>query len=670
MVRSTTDVTAFVVECHSANLNCFYTLNPISDLTRFARSHTGKQPRPKPGRADIAALEWLHVDVDPRPHEDLSTEQGRISSMLRLFKPAPTFVVFSGGGYQAAWRLSRPIPLDGTRESADRAADYSRALEAQLNADATHNVDRLMRLPGTVNFPNAKKQALGRVPTLARVVQGNWSATLDLATLSAGALMQVSDASTAGSAHVSPIDFTALPQLNSVDDLDRWGVASDVKQFICTGPDLSDPRQSAKPKARDRSRGVLWASCELLRSGVPRSHIAAALLNPAFYINAHIREQRDPLRAVTRAIEKAIELVDKESPLLSAGDPARSAREFLRRERPHLRHFRREWLDYDGAAYTEVPTDTIKAHVHRFLKSARTRTKEAGVVPFTVNRSKKLEVLDSLADESHVADSEYEPPCWIEGSGPPPDELLACRNGILQLPTQELLEPSPRLFTRNALDIEYQPGAGPPARWLRFMHELWPKDSGEIRMLEEVLGYLLVPDTTQEKIFLLVGPPRSGKGTIAAVVEALVGTSNVCYPTLQDLSSDFGLQPLIGKQLAVVSDMKIGPRTDRDAITQNLLRISGRDAVNVNRKYLPPWIGRLATRFLILSNEMPRLMNDSGALAKRYLPLQIRESFYGREDLMLRQTLMTELAGILNCAISGWQRLQEAILNWLLRPRR
>ena len=55
---------------------------------------------------------------------------------------------------------------------------------------------------------------------------------------------------------------------------------------------------------------------------------------------------------------------------------------------------------------------------------------------------------------------------------------------------------------------------------------------------------------------LVVGPRHSGKGTIARVLAKLIGTSNVCGPTTSRLAGPFGLQPLIGKSLAVVSDVR------------------------------------------------------------------------------------------------------------------
>jgi putative DNA primase/helicase len=111
--------------------------------------------------------------------------------------------------------------------------------------------------------------------------------------------------------------------------------------------------------------------------------------------------------------------------------------------------------------------------------------------------------------------------------------------------------------------------------------------------------------------------------------------------------------------LAIIGDARLDGRANQHAIAERLLSITGEDAITVDRKYLAPWTGRLPVRFLIISNELPRLADASGALASRFIALVMRESFYGHEDHGLLNRLWPELPGILNWAIAGWQRLKD-----------
>jgi putative DNA primase/helicase len=67
---------------------------------------------------------------------------------------------------------------------------------------------------------------------------------------------------------------------------------------------------------------------------------------------------------------------------------------------------------------------------------------------------------------------------------------------------------------------------------------------------------------------------------------------------------------------------------------------------------------KLPTRFMFLTNELPRLKDSSTALAGRFLVLSMQQSFYSQEDLTLTARLCGELPGILNWALDGWSRLQ------------
>jgi putative DNA primase/helicase len=166
--------------------------------------------------------------------------------------------------------------------------------------------------------------------------------------------------------------------------------------------------------------------------------------------------------------------------------------------------------------------------------------------------------------------------------------------------------------------------------------------------LQEIFGYCLTADARQQKIFEIVGPPRSGKGTIARVLQRLIGHDSTVAPTLAGIATNFGLAPLIGKQVAIISDARLGSRADQHAIVERLLSISGEDVISVDRKYLSAWTGRLQIRFLILSNELPQLADASGALSSRFIVLVLANSFYGREGLGLIDRLLAELPGILN----------------------
>jgi len=174
-----------------------------------------------------------------------------------------------------------------------------------------------------------------------------------------------------------------------------------------------------------------------------------------------------------------------------------------------------------------------------------------------------------------------------------------------------------------------------------------------------MVGYIIGGDTRQQKIFLIAGPKRSGKGTIGRVMTGLLGRHNVAAPTLAGMATNFGLSPLVDRPLALISDARLSTRADTHVVVERLLSISGEDSLTIDRKYRDPWTGRLPTRFVVLTNELPNLSDSSGALASRFVLFVLEKSFYGKENPRLTEELLEEAPGILNWALLGLDRLED-----------
>jgi putative DNA primase/helicase len=349
--------------------------------------------------------------------------------------------------------------------------------------------------------------------------------------------------------------------------------------------------------------------------------------------------------------------------ILDPGAPLATARQLIadryERDGQRILHSQRGDIRvWSGTHYSVIESDSLRASVYEYLERAYL-IKDGKHIPFKPTPRRVTDTLDAVKAIAHL-ESEPQAPFWLDGrTDPSPDELIACANGLLHLPTRDLLPHTPSLMATHALPFDYDPDAPDPSEWLGFLHSLWPDDQESIDTLQEIFGYIISGETRLQKIFLLVGPRRSGKGTIGRVVRQLLGTSNVVGPTLSSLSTNFGISPLVDRPLAIISDARLSGRTDQTVIVERLLSISGEDAQTVDRKYREPWTGQLPTRFLILTNELPRLTDTSGALAGRFVPLRLTQTFYGKEDAHLYERLVGELPGILRWALDGWERLRE-----------
>lgn len=317
------------------------------------------------------------------------------------------------------------------------------------------------------------------------------------------------------------------------------------------------------------------------------------------------------------------------------------------------------WYEWRDGHYPSMEDDIMRKAMYGFIEHSKgvDKKRDERLKP-TATMVNTL--LDALRADRAIP-STVQAPCWMghTPNGMKAEEVISLQNGLLHLPTRVMKPHTPMFFSHNVLPYEFDIRADCPM-WEEFLLTLWPDDPEAIRCLQEIFGYLLTSDTRQQKIFMLVGPMRAGKGTIARAVTRMLGEHNVASPKLGQLLDDTGgLSTLINKQLALIPDARLDARADQQAIAETLLSISGEDRQTINIKYETPWEGRLSARFFLMTNITPRISDDSGALASRFVTLQLTRSFLGNEDQGLDDRLKTEMPGILNWAITGWDRLNQ-----------
>jgi len=286
------------LEQYNGHRNIYFHVNPVlRDVTKKAE------------REDIRAVAWLHVDIDPRAGEDLQAERERALALLttRLPQgvPEPTCVVFSGGGYQGFWRLEQPIQVDGDLAKAEDAKRYNQQLEILFAADNCHNIDRIMRLPGTVNIPDARKLKKGRQPALAELVSFN-DHVYPLSRFTPAPVVQMPEERGFGGGATVKVSGN-VERLAGIEELDQWGVPDRVKVIIVQGKHPDEVKEGDN----SRSAWLFDAICQLVRAGVPDDIIFSVVTDPEFSISESVLDKgANAEKYAIRQIERAKEEVE------------------------------------------------------------------------------------------------------------------------------------------------------------------------------------------------------------------------------------------------------------------------------------------------------------------------------------------------------------------------
>ena len=175
---------------------------------------------------------------------------------------------------------------------------------------------------------------------------------------------------------------------------------------------------------------------------------------------------------------------------------------------PLLRYHRGEWFRFNGKIFVRVEQDELKADVMRCLRQLN-RAK--------ANTSFQASVIANLHPVCAMPSSIDLPArmTGIEWKGA--SDWIVVHNGILDVGAllrrsgEVVLSPhAPSFVSTILLPFAYDPGASCD-RWEAFLVEVLP--SLESRMLlQELFGYCLTFDLSQQKFFLLLGFRGKRKG--------------------------------------------------------------------------------------------------------------------------------------------------------------
>jgi len=325
--------------------------------------------------------------------------------------------------------------------------------------------------------------------------------------------------------------------------------------------------------------------------------------------------------------------------------------EFFRDEHGlELRWWRDEFYRYVGTHYVKLSESELQAIVFAWLDDRRKMAR-----PCHAN-----DVVKAAASLCRV-NFGLDQPCFLGGKATAAN-MIPFKNGLVDITNiggELTIQPhTPAFFSPTCLAYPFDPEAGCPA-WEAFLASSIG-DADGIRLLQQFLGLLLTPDTSFQKLLLLIGPRRSGKGTSLRVFQHLLGPDACVSPSLTSLAGGFGLWQLMGKSVAMFPDAHMPARAEGGRVVEIIKSIVGEDSLSINRKFLPFLPNcRLGVRFIITVNELPRLVDTTLALQARILPLVFPNSFIGKEDRELEGRLKAEASGILNWALGGLYDLRR-----------
>jgi Family of unknown function (DUF5906) len=274
---------AFIADNGNAGFDLYFSPNPIKGTLHK-----------KASKNDILEARHLWADLDPRENEPLEAERDAMLAVLTINLPVglpkPNRVIDSGRGFWGYWELDKPAPVDGSRNNmngplTEAVECYGRGIEQAFGdhfADGCRNIDRIARLPGTVNTKT------GKLASVLREYSHDVAHAIESFPQQAEKPKEPPDQQ---AGHFKPSD-----KYDPIDPTDPLVASLDPKW---SQPDY------ASGFAGDRSRAAFGFVCECKRHGISDETIARCLMS--WPIGTCLREKPNINRELTRILARANE---------------------------------------------------------------------------------------------------------------------------------------------------------------------------------------------------------------------------------------------------------------------------------------------------------------------------------------------------------------------------
>ena len=296
------------------------------------------------------------------------------------------------------------------------------------------------------------------------------------------------------------------------------------------------------------------------------------------------------------------------------------------------------WLWKGNGVWSQVDDREIKQVVHSL---ASNQNLTAAVVN---------SILDLVKTEASIHEVEFD-------QNP---KSINCLNGELSYVSGKwVLEPHNREHYRTSIiPVEFNPDALAP-RFSQFLQEIFSGDSDSINkvlLVEEAIGYTLIPSCYLEKFLMLIGGGANGKSVLLSVVLNLIGKKNVSAVQPAQFDQKFQRAHLFKKLANIVTEIKEGG----EIADAELKSLTSGELTTAENKFVAPFDFIPYATHWFGTNHLPHTRDFSDALFRRGIILTFNNKFEGKSrDVRLGETLKMELSGIFNMALKGLARLLD-----------
>ena len=235
--------------------------------------------------------------------------------------------------------------------------------------------------------------------------------------------------------------------------------------------------------------------------------------------------------------------------------------------------------------------------------------------------------------------------------------ILNLKNGLYNVLEDTILPHNPEYYSTVRLGVTYDKKADCPL-FKKFLQESMGGDMEQVALIQEMLGYFLIPVNSAQKCFVIMGVGGAGKSVLLRVLnDILLGKQNVSNVSWQSLNERFKTAELFGKLANIFADLPT-KNIDDNGIFKALV---GEDYITVEKKNKNPFSFQSSARMLFSCNSIPKNYGDrSEGFYRRLIIMRFNNAVSPeKRDPELINKFRMEADGIFLFALEGLKRLMK-----------
>lgn len=630
---------------------------------------------------DITSMPGLYLDIDIAGdgHKNINLPQS-VSQALEFINDlplGPSIIVNSGGGLHVYYLFNEPWEIETPEERAQAQAvskgwqDFIRT-RTSWTIDSTHDLPRVLRLPGTINgkIPNSPMRVDVITHNDFRYNPSDFQEyACEIAKIEKREKFHRNPSDGPSSLILDNCVFLQAIRDNAAQVTEPQWVAALSNLARCSdGPEachaMSAPYpgytyQETEAKISHALNNMHPQSCQYIQNVLgfnqcPECGVKA----PVAWALKRKRKQENP-------IPDDFWNPKPDEPELSKFTDLGNAEYFSRYYAGRVRHCAEmdKWLIWDGKRWNIDGSNQITVMAGKCVRSMYdflSKIDDDAARKQLFKHAMKSEDANKLAAMIKLARG------YMSVSVDTLDQdpwLLNSPSGIIDLKTGELLPHDPARNMTKMISATYDPAAMCPT-FEKFIDSTFESNASVIGFMRRFLGYCLTGDTREQQFVIAWGSMgRNGKGTLLNLISdilqdyAKATPTDVLYAKKFDKPSN-DIARLAGARFVLASEGERGKRLDEPLVK----KMTGQDILAARFLYKETFEFMPQFKLVMMTNEKPTASEDDAALWARIQLVPFNRRFDGEnQDKHLKQKLRNprEVSGILNWLIKGcleWQR--------------